>query len=108
LGLSRGGMAAMSLMVAGFYGLVGSVVGVIPGLAYAAYEELKPVPEVFFTQISSPTASYFGATMSWVVFAVSCGILVSLITIAVAGLRASGMSISSAVNELPDSAAARA
>jgi len=107
LGLSRGGMAAMSLMEAGFYGLAGSVVGVIPGLAYAAYEELKPLPEVSFTQISSPTASYFGPTMSSVVFAVSCGILVSLITIAMAGLRASRMSISSAIKELPDPAAAR-
>src|SRR5439155_1628505 len=101
------GMAAMLLMEAGFYGLAGSVVGVMPGLAYAAYEELKPLPEVSFTQISSPTASYFGPTMSPVVFAVSCGILVSLITIAMAGLRASRMSISSAIKELPDPAAAR-
>ena len=36
------------------------------------------------------------------VFAISCGILVSLITVALAGVRASRMSISSAVKELPD------
>ena len=93
LGLSRGGMTVMSLMEAGFYGLLGSVVGVIPGLAYAAYEEFKPLPEASFTQISSPTASLFGPTTSSLVFAISCGILVSMITIAVAGLRTSRMSV---------------
>src|SRR5207248_10634228 len=85
----------------------GSVVAVVPGLAYVAYEELKPLPAVSSTQISSPTASYFGPRISSLVFAVSCWILVSLITIAVAGLRASRMSISSASKDLPDPAAAR-
>ena len=107
LGLSRAGMTVMSLMEAGFYGLVGSGVGVIPGLAYAAYEELKPLPEASFTQISRPTASYFGPTTSSLVFAISCGILISLITISIAGLRTSRMSISSAIKELPDPTVAR-
>jgi len=103
LGLSRPGMIIMSLMEAGLYALAGSLLGGILGLSYAAYEVLvKTWPLTSLVGISHLNPPQFGPTLSSVVFAISCGILVSLITVALAGVRASRMSISSAVKELPD------
>ena len=107
LGLSRAGMVVMSLMEAAFYGLAGSLLGVLPGLAYGAYETIfKALPVVSFTQVSAPTL-LFNVAPSSIVFAISCGILVSLITVVLASLRSSRMSISSAIKQLPDPTVAR-
>jgi putative ABC transport system permease protein len=103
LGLSRAGMMVMSLMEAGLYALAGSLLGGILGLGYAAYEILvKTWPLTSVPGISYLNAPRFGPTPASVVLAISCGILVSLITVALAGIRTSRMSISSAVKELPD------
>jgi putative ABC transport system permease protein len=103
LGLSRAGMIVMSLMEAGLYALAGSLLGAVLGLGYAAYEIMvKTWPLTSLVGISHLNAPRFGPTLASVVFAISCGILVSLITVALAGIRTSRMSISSAVKELPD------
>jgi putative ABC transport system permease protein len=103
LGLSRAGMIVMSLMEAGLYALAGSLLGAVLGLGYAAYEVMvKTWPLTSLVGISHLNAPRFGPTLASVVFAISCGILVSLITVALAGIRTSRMSISSAVKELPD------
>jgi putative ABC transport system permease protein len=103
LGLSRPGMIVISLMEAGLYALGGSLLGAVLGLGYAAYQILvKTWPLTSLVGISHLGAPRFGPTLSSVVFAISCGILVSLITVALAGIRTSRMSISSAVKELPD------
>ena len=102
LGLSRTGMVVMSVMEAAFYGLAGSLLGVIPGLAYGAYETVfKPLPVVSFTTIS-PSALLLHVAVSSVVFAISCGILVSLLTVVLTSVRTSRMTISSAIRDLPD------
>jgi len=107
LGLSRTGMVMMSLVEAAFYGLAGSVLGVIPGLAYGAYETVfKPLPAVSFTQTSVPTLLFKVAPASFV-FAIGCGILVSLVTVLLTSLRTSRMTISSAIKDLPDVTAER-
>jgi putative ABC transport system permease protein len=102
LGLSRAGLVWTGLIEAAFYGLAGSALGLLPGLAYAVYEiAVKPPPPVEFWAGDGPPLPLAIEPPS-VAFALATGLLVSLATVLVAGLRTSRMTISSAVKDLPD------
>jgi putative ABC transport system permease protein len=102
LGLSRADLVRASLIEAAFYGVAGAALGLLPGLAYVAYEtQVKQSPPSDFWGVPS-VAPAIAVEASSAVFAVSAGLLVSLVTVLAASLRTSRMAISSAVKDLPE------
>jgi putative ABC transport system permease protein len=105
LGLTRSGMVTASMMEGALYSLAAGLLGILPGLGYTYWVDSRRVPGAEFLGPNGDALSFFTISPISIAISVCLGVTITLGTILVASIRASRLSVSSAVRDLPDPAA---
>jgi putative ABC transport system permease protein len=101
LGLSRSGLVIASVLEGAFYAVAAAAVGALPGIAAGWLLVSKArgwVPEIQ----AKNAAIVFSVSATAIAASIAAGALITVVTLVVASIRTSRMTIASAVRALPE------
>ncbi|MDQ2942977.1 MAG: FtsX-like permease family protein [Candidatus Dormibacteraeota bacterium] len=101
LGLSRMGLVIASVLEGAIYALVAAAIGALPGLAAGWF--IVSTAGTHVPEIQEKNATIlFSVSLEAIAASIAAGALITLVTLAIASIRTTRMTIASAVRALPD------